>query len=61
MIQIHFVKYAVRLDKVYHFRCARCKHLLGKMYNVKDGEVEIKCSRCKSINRLKFNNSSLES
>ena len=41
----------IRYEEV---RCFHCHALLGKVKNRIIGELEVKCSRCKQINIIRF-------
>jgi len=40
-------------QQMLEFRCTNCGHLLAKE-RVERGEFEIKCSKCKTYNRVSF-------
>jgi len=51
MYQVVEFKLEIVYDEV---RCAKCGHLLAKKMSFAIGQFEIKCDKCKIINKISF-------
>ena len=53
--KVQIISFIIANAPEYNVRCHSCGWLLAKRMRLTEGHIEIKCPKCKSINKIMFN------